>query len=178
MALPPSPPSSRRRPEPSGPGNRRMAAYSPCTCSISTTSNAGSRTSSNASRLRSGGYSNEPIVRLRRRLRCAVLHVGDVVGPGPAVSRSTRPGPGARLRRGLHQRHARLAHARHPVAVHRIFRHGAAHRLVRLRGVHGAGQVPAARRGDRAMNEVALSPWVAVPAAVLLISGGLLTLTG
>ena len=38
-----------------------------------------------------------------------------------------------------------------------VFRHGAAHRVVRLRRIDRTGQVPAARRGDRAMTEIELS---------------------
>src|SRR5690606_41461309 len=66
---------------------------------------------------------------------------------------------------------------RHPVRHPGVFRRGAADRAVRLRRLHGHGQVPAARRGHRAMTgDIPL--WAGIPAAVLLVVGGLLALVG
>src|SRR5690606_41141962 len=66
---------------------------------------------------------------------------------------------------------------RHPVRHPGVFRRGAADRAVRLRRLHGHGQVPAARRGHRAMTgDIPL--WAGIPAAVLLVAGGLLALVG
>ncbi len=59
-----------------------------------------------------------------------------------------------------------------------VFRCGAADRVVRLRRYDGTRQIPAARRGDRTMSELTLPLWAAVPAAILLICGGLLALIG
>src|SRR5690606_18790542 len=49
---------------------------------------------------------------------------------------------------------------------------------VRLRRQHRHGQVPAARRGDRAMMAPTIALWAAVPAALLLVLGGVLALIG
>jgi multicomponent K+:H+ antiporter subunit G len=46
-----------------------------------------------------------------------------------------------------------------------------------LRQLDRAREVPAARRGHRAMTGTELPLWAALPAALLLIAGGLLTLT-
>ncbi len=54
------------------------------------------------------------------------------------------------------------------------FRGGAADRPVRLRQLHGHGQVPAARRGDRMNPE--LFGWVEAAVALLLVLSGIFTL--
>ena len=59
-----------------------------------------------------------------------------------------------------------------------VFRHRAADRAVRLRGLHGHGPLPAARGGDRAMIESQIPLWAGIPASILLVLGGLLALTG
>ena len=62
------------------------------------------------------------------------------------------------------------------------FDRGAADRAVRLRRLVGAGQVPAARRGDRMTGRFAMSDsvpsWVEGAVALLLLASGVLALTG
>src|SRR5690606_30846771 len=109
-------------------------------------------------------------------VRTDVLRPRHDVRHVPSAARPGGPGPRARARYAVHQRNADAADARHSLRIAGLFRHGDADRAVRLRRVGSAGQVPAARRGDRAMNDLPL--WAAAPAAVLLVIAGVVTLVG
>src|SRR6185503_18486164 len=92
------------------------------------------------------------------------------------VLRTGRARSRARARRAVREWHAVAARARRPLALLGVLRHGVVDRAVRFRR-HGRGrEIPAARRGHRAMSE--LSAWAAVPAAFLLIAAGLLSAIG
>src|SRR5688500_4811699 len=110
-------------------------------------------------------------------VRVVVLRARDVVRAHAPVSRPHGAGSSARARHPLHQRHGHAAAARDSLQLDRLFRHVVADRLVRLRRHNRPRQVLVARRGDRAMT-LDLPVWAALPAALLLIAGGILTLIG
>src|SRR5688572_7658134 len=124
----------------------------------------------------SGGYSSERLVRLRRDVCVAIFRARHAIRGGTPVTGAGRAGSSARARRALHQWDAAVARARNTVAVLGLLRYGALDRALRFCRHGGARKVPTARRGHRAMSE--LSAWVAVPAAILLIAGGLLGAIG
>src|SRR5690606_32722556 len=90
-------------------------------------------------------------------------------------ARIDRPRAGARY--AIHQWHADSAGAGPAIQLRTLFRYCPADQHVWLRRFCGDGQVPAARRGHRAMI-TDLPLWIAVPISLLLVISGVLTLTG
>src|SRR5690606_34944341 len=106
--------------------------------------------------------------------RARLLRRGDGARPRAHPRRALRPGPHRRARLPLRDRDAGDAHHRHPLLEHDVLRGGAADRALRLRELHGARQVPAARRGDR-MTQPPF--WIEVVVAVLVLASSFLVLT-
>src|SRR5690606_38277227 len=79
---------------------------------------------------------------------------------------------------GLHvyQRYSYTAGAGSALRLCSLFGYCAAAGDVRLRGLCRHGQIPAARRGNRTMNELPLS--ISIPTAALLVISGIFSLLG
>src|SRR5690606_15118560 len=125
-------------------------------------------------------FSNELPCLLVNRLRPGLLRGGPGLCRATDVARTRgiRPRPGAGHH--VYKRHADSAGAGPAIQFEPVFRHRPADQPVRLRQFGGHGQVPAARRGDRAMIGTlpALPFWLAIPVSLLLVLSGILTLTG
>src|SRR5690606_11663407 len=113
---------------------------------------------------------------LGRHLRPVLLRHRPRVCHFPVIAGTHASRPGTCARYHVYQRHADYFGAGCAVPGRALLRYRRHHPYFRLYQFYGHGQVLAARRGNRTMNDLPL--WVTIPGTLLLLLSGTITLIG